>query len=129
MLLKFVNATELRSGSYIITDDNAPCVVKSIDISKTGKHGASKARIEAIGVIDGKKRILLKPGSDRFAVPMIEKRRGQVLSVNGGANIMDTETFETIVIPIPDELRQEIKEGSQVEYWDIEGQKIVKRII
>ena len=61
MPLKLINATEAKVGSYIIIDE-VPCVVKSIDISKTGKHGSSKARIEAVGLIDEKKKIIIAPG-------------------------------------------------------------------
>ena len=79
MSLKLIYATELRSGGFAILD-NVLCVVKSIDISKTGKHGHAKVRIEAIGIIDGKKHITIMPGSERVKVPIIEKRKAQVLS-------------------------------------------------
>ena len=59
MAYKIINATEVRVGTAIIID-GAPCIVKSIDISKTGKHGHSKARIEAVGIIDNKKRVALR---------------------------------------------------------------------
>ena len=128
MPLKLVNAIELRAGSYAIIEDT-PCVIKSIDISKTGKHGASKTRIEAIGLIDDKKKIIIMPGHERIAVPLIEKKRGQILSITDKASIMDLESFETLDVMIPSELKENLKEGMQVEYWDIEGKKIVKRIV
>lgn len=125
---KIIYVTELRPGNHAMID-GTPCAVKSIDISKTGKHGHAKARIEAIGLIDGKKRVLVKPGHERVEVPLIEKRRGQVLSLNEKASIMDLESYETIEVRIPSELREDLKEGMQVEYWDIEGQKIIKRVL
>lgn len=125
---KIVYVTELRPGSYAMID-NTPCVVKSIDISKTGKHGHAKARIEAIGLIDSKKRVLVKPGHERVEVPLIEKKRGQILSINEKASIMDLENYETIEVAISLELRESLKEGAQIEYWNIEGQKIIKRIL
>jgi translation initiation factor 5A len=129
MPLKFVNATELKEGSYAIIDD-APCVVRKIDLSKTGKHGASKVRIEAVGVIDDKKRIIIKPGHEKMAVPLIEKKRGQILSIGDKTlTLMDIESFETLEIAYPQELKPELSEGIQVEYWDVEGIKIVKRVL
>ena len=129
MPLKIINATEARPGTNIMVD-GAPCTVKSVDISKTGKHGASKCRIEATGMIDGKKRILLKPGHDRFDVPLVEKKKGQILSISGNmASIMDTENFETLNVEVLEELIPEIKEGIQVEYWEIEGLRIIKSVI
>ncbi len=129
MPLKIINATEAKPGVNIMVD-GAPCTVKTQDLSKTGKHGAMKARIDAIGIIDGKKRVLLRPGHERLEVPNIDKRKGQIISISGeDVNMMDVETFETITLPIPEELKSEMKEGIQVEYWDIEGQKVIKRVV
>ena len=126
MPLKIINATEAKPGVNIMVD-GVPCTVRTQDISKTGKHGAMKARIDAIGIVDGKKRVLLKPGHERLEVPDIDKRKGQIISISGNeANLMDVETFETIVLPIPEEVL-DVKEGVQVEYWDIEGIKVIKR--
>jgi translation initiation factor 5A len=129
MPLKFVSATELKEGSYAMIED-APCVVRKIDISKTGKHGASKVRIEAVGVIDDKKRIIIKPGHEKMAVPLIEKKKGQVLSVGeSSVSLMDIESFETIDVQFLQEIKAELQEGIQVEYWDVEGARIVKRVL
>ncbi len=127
MVYKLVEATSLKEGNYAIID-GAPCVVKKIDISKTGKHGASKVRIEAIGLIDGKKRIAIMPGHERIEVPMIIKKRGQLLSFQEEKIIvMDLETFETFDVQIDQDIKGSIAEGDTVEYWDIEGIKIIKR--
>lgn len=129
MVLKIVNATDLRTGSFVYFDKEA-YVVKSIDVSKTGKHGASKCRIEAISVIDGKKKIVMCPGHERFEVPMIEKRKAQVLSINQDkVSIMDSESFENFELPLNDEVKENIAEGKEVEYWDIEGTKVLKRVL
>ncbi|MDP3758161.1 MAG: hypothetical protein Q8Q86_00420, partial [Candidatus Daviesbacteria bacterium] len=45
MVLKIINATEAKSGANIIVD-GVPCTVRSMDVSKTGKHGHSKCRFE-----------------------------------------------------------------------------------
>jgi translation initiation factor 5A len=126
MVLKIINATEAKTGTNILIEGE-PYIVKRIDISKTGKHGSSKARIEAIGIINEQKKILVVPGHERFEVPMIDKRKGQVLSVGGKVSIMDLENFETMEIDCPEEIKSELKENSNVEYWDIEGRKIIKR--
>lgn len=129
MPLKLMNAHDLKEGTFIIVD-GVSCTVKSVEISKTGKHGASKCRIEAIGLIDDKKRVILKPGGERLEVPMVEKKRGQVLNLLGEkASIMDVESYETMEVIISSEVKDTIKEGSQVEYWDIEGVKIIKRVV
>ncbi len=129
MAFKLINAHDVREGTTIIVD-GASCTARGNDISKTGKHGASKCRIECIVVIDGKKRIVAVPGHERFEVPLIEKKRGQILSVAGdSASIMDSESFETLDIPIAEDVKSEVAEGKQVEYWIVEGIKVIKRVM
>jgi translation initiation factor 5A len=128
MVLKVVNASELRVGGYMLADGET-CVIKSLDVSKTGKHGAHKCRFEAIAVMTGKKKCIVCPGTERYEVPMIEKRKGQVLTVTGEmANIMDSDSFENLELAIPEELKAVVNEGTIVEYWDMEGVKVMKRI-
>jgi translation initiation factor 5A len=127
MAYKLINATEARPGVAVMVD-NIPCIVKSNDMSKTGKHGHTKCRIEAISAIDGKKKVFVAGGHERLDCPMISKKRAQVLTIlNEKANVMDMESFETLEMPIPEDLKEELKEGDQVEYWEVEGSKIIKR--
>ncbi|MGV8151644.1 MAG: translation initiation factor IF-5A [Candidatus Nanoarchaeia archaeon] len=124
---KLINANEARTGVAILVDGVA-CIVRSNDISKTGKHGHMKCRIEAMSVIDNKKKVFVAGGHDRIDCPEIIKNRGQVLSIaDNKASIMDMQSFETIEIGIPEELKEEIHEGDQVEYWNVEGVNIIKR--
>ena len=124
---KLINAAEARPGVAVMVD-GVPCIVKSNDISKTGKHGHAKCRIEAISVIDSKKKVFVMGGHERMDVPIIEKKRAQILSISGDkASVMDMESFETLELIISEELKPELKEGDQVEYWIVEGSKIIKR--
>jgi translation initiation factor 5A len=128
MVAKVIDATEMRVSSYLMLDDMA-YQVKKMDVSKTGKHGHAKVRFEAINVFTGKKKVQVVPGHDKFEVPMVKKSKAQVLSVSGDeANLMDAESFENLELPIPEELKGEVKDGGEVEYWDIEGVKLIKRV-
>lgn len=126
MVLKIINATEARVGTSILLEGE-PYTIKKMDISKTGKHGHSKCRIEAVGIINNQKKVFVIPGHDRFEIPMIDKRKGQVLSLEDNVNIMDLESFETLDVPCSEEIKSTLEVNSNVEYWDIEGKKIVKR--
>jgi len=126
MAFKLIDATDARIGTTIMIEKE-PCVVKSTETSKTGKHGHAKVRIEAVGIFDGKKRVFVVPGHERFEVPMINKLKGQVLNIGEKASIMDLESFETIDVIVPEDIKGELKEGDNVEYWDVEGKKIIKR--
>jgi len=129
MAFKLINAAQARTGTAILVE-GVPCIVRSNDISKTGKHGHSKCRIEAISVLDGKKKVFVTGRHERLECPMILKNKAQLLSITENtASVMDLESFETLEMAIPEELKEDLKEGDQVEYWDAEGNKIIKRKI
>ena len=127
MDFKLISASSARSGTAINVD-GIPCIVKSNDISKTGKHGHAKCRIEAISIVDGKKKVFVTGGHERLESPMINKRKAQLLSISGDkASVMDLESYETIELSIPEELKEDLKDGDQIEYWESQGYKIIKR--
>jgi translation initiation factor 5A len=126
MVLKIINATEARVGTNIILDGNS-YTIKKIDTSKTGKHGHAKCRIEAVGIISDQKKVFVVPGHERFEVPLVEKNKAQVLSVGNNVSAMDLESFETLEIPCSSEIKNTLEPNDNVEYWNIEGEKIVKR--
>lgn len=128
MVLKLINATA-KPGTVIMVDGEA-YNVRSNDISKTGKHGASKCRIEAVAIFSDKKKIVAVPGDTRFDVPLIEKKKAQILSLSdSNASVMDLESYETFDISFLLELKEKLAPDQQVEYWDIEGKKSIMRIL
>ena len=126
MVAKIISATEARVGTNILIEGNV-FSVKKMDISKTGKHGHAKCRVEAVNMLTGSKKVFVVPGHDRFEVPLVDKRKGQVLSIGDKVSVMDLENFETIELPCDNEIKSTLEENSNVEYWDIEGEKIIKR--
>ncbi len=107
---KLAEATQLKKGSYVILDGVA-CKVVDTKYSKPGKHGHAKINLTAVGLIDGKKRNTVMPGHKKVEVPIINKKTAQVLSISGNtANVMDSETYETYDIKIPDELKDQCVE-------------------
>lgn len=129
MVLKLIDAYGCKPGTTILVEGFA-CTVRSNDVSKTGKHGASKCRIEAIEIFSGKKRIVAVPGGERFEVPNVEKRKAQVLNVfDEKASVMDLESFETLDVPFMEELKGKLAPEQQVEYWDVEGKKMIMRLL
>ncbi len=126
--IKKILATSVKKGTYLVIDDLA-CTAASVQISKPGKHGHAKCRIEAITMIDGKRKIIVVPGHDKLDSPIIEKKSAQVLSIHDDiANVMDSENYETFDLKIPDELKEMVKEGDTVSYWIILDQKIMREI-
>jgi len=115
---------ELQEGSYVMIDD-APCKINAYSTAKPGKHGSAKARVEAEGVFDGKKRSLSQPVDAKIWVPIIERKQGQVVSVDGNdMQVMDLETYETITMRIPED--KDVSPDEDIEYLEMEDQpKIV----
>ncbi|MBU1129320.1 MAG: translation initiation factor IF-5A [Nanoarchaeota archaeon] len=128
MVLKIINATEGKVGTNILLESE-PYTIKKIDISKTGKHGHAKCRIEAVGIINKQKKVFVIPGHDRLEIPLVNKKKGQVLSISEKISVMDLESFETLDVPCDEEIKSELEVNSNVEYWDIEGALIIKRKI
>lgn len=126
---KPVDVGSLRVGGYMIID-NEPCRIVDITKSKPGKHGSAKARIVAIGVFDGQKRQFVKPVDSNAEIPIIDKRPGQVFTINpNSVQIMDLETYEYVDAPFPEEadLKAKLTVGAEIEYWKIMGRvKIVR---
>ncbi|UCF44802.1 MAG: translation initiation factor IF-5A [Candidatus Bathyarchaeota archaeon] len=124
-----IDVGRLRVGGYIIID-NEPCRIVDITKSKPGKHGSAKARVVAIGVFDGVKRSFVKPVDSNAEIPIIDKRPGQVFTVNpNSVQIMDLETYEYVDAPFPEEedLKAKLIVGAEIEYWKILGRiKIVR---
>lgn len=122
-------AGSLQKGNYVLVEGIASSV-SSVTISKPGKHGSTKARVEAVGMIDGKKRQWLGSASDNMECPIIGKKNAQVLSLNGNtANVMDMDTFETYDLIIPGELEGKVMEGDVVLYWQIMNDKVMKQVM
>ncbi len=112
---------ELKVGRYMLVDDS-PCKIMEITMSKPGKHGEAKARIVAIGVFDNQKRSVVYPVKHKIKVPIIEKKKAQVLSkANNEIQLMDSETFETFVVQTEEAEAAQIEPGTEVTYWETMG--------
>ena len=114
---------KLKEGRYVIIEDN-PCKITSITTSKPGKHGSAKASIEGIDIFTGSKRSLNAPVTATAKVPIIDKRKGTIVSINeaaGEIQIMDSETFETFDMIINADHTEILEEGREIMYisaWD-----------
>ncbi|MEF8757639.1 MAG: translation initiation factor IF-5A [Halobacteriales archaeon] len=113
---------DLQEGNYVMIDD-AACKIRSYSTAKPGKHGSAKARIEAKGVFDGKKRSLSQPVDAKVWVPIINRKQGQVVSVESDdvAQVMDLETYETITIAVPGDV--DLSPDDEIEYLQMEDQR------
>ena len=119
---------ELKEGRYVNIDDE-PCKILSISTSKPGKHGEAKARIEAVGIFDGNKKSVVYPVKHKVQVPIIDKRQAQVVSIQGGeAQLMDLETYEMFQLPVPEDMKDSLAAGGDIQYIVAMGRRKITRV-
>lgn len=127
MAEKVGEVKDLKVGSYVMINGE-PCKVSRITKSKPGKHGSTKARVEAISIFGDKKRTLMKPTSASCQIPIILKKGAQVVSITGGvAQLMDLTDYSMFDCEIPEDLKAKIHPGGEVEYWEIGNRKMIKQ--
>ena len=118
----------LKEGRYIVIDDE-PCKILSISTSKPGKHGEAKARIEAMGLFDESKKSVVYPVKHKILVPLIDKRQAQIVSIMGAeVQLMDLETYEMFMLPIPEDMKNTLKPGSDILYMVAMNRKKITRV-
>jgi translation initiation factor 5A len=139
MSIRRTEIQKLKTGNYIMIEEE-PCIIKSTERSKSGKHGHAKVRIVCIGMFDNNKRSLTFPSGSMVEVPEIIKGNAQINFIEDNViNIMDLETFESMDVEWPkeEELINKIKElrstptkmsTAQVEYWQLAGKTLINRI-
>lgn len=115
---------ELQEGNYVIIDD-AACKIDAYSTAKPGKHGSAKARVEARGVFDNKKRSFSQPVDAKVWVPIVDRKQGQVVAKESEnvVQVMDLDTYETITIEIPDDVS--VEPDDEIEYLEWEGKRKV----
>lgn len=119
---------KLKEGRFIIIDEE-PCRIVGYSTSKPGKHGHAKAKIDAMGLFDSQKRSIVRPTNAKIEMPIIERGNAQVLAiVVNNAQLMDLTTYETFELPIPIELRGDVKEGVELEYIQALGRRKIERV-
>jgi translation initiation factor 5A len=119
---------ELKEGRFVVIDEE-PCKILSITTSKPGKHGEAKARIDAVGLFDEKKRSIVHPVTHKVQVPMIDKRKAQILALAGAeVQLMDLENFENFSLSITDEFKGQLHPGEEVLYMIAMGRRKIMKI-
>jgi translation initiation factor 5A len=119
---------ELKPNGFVIVDD-VPCRIEKVDVSKSGKHGAAKARVDVIGLMDNRRRSIVKPADETMDVPIVVKKKGQVLAIVGNkAKIMDLSDYSMLELDIPEERKEDVKQGEEIFYFEVCDIKTLKEL-
>jgi len=118
---------KLKVGSYMLVE-NEPCKIVEYSTSKPGKHGEAKARVTAIGIFDNVKRSVVHPVTHKVQVPIIDRRSAQIISIMGDeVQLMDMETYEMFNVPIPEEFKDKLEPGKEIQYMVAMDRKMITR--
>lgn len=119
---------ELKPNGFVLIEDS-PCRVEKVTISTSGKHGASKARVDAIGLLDNRRRSIVKPADETVDVPIITKKNAQILAIIGEkVQLMDLQDFSVFELDIPEEMKGALQAGNEIPYFEVVGIKTIKPI-
>jgi len=119
---------DLKPNSFVVID-GTPCRVDKVQVSSSGKHGHAKVRIDAKGLLDGKTKSFMAPADEEVEVPIVEKKQGQVLSIiENSAQIMDLTDFQVFDLEIPEERKEEVKQGEEIDYYEVSDVKTLKKL-
>lgn len=91
--LRLVEAGNVKKGQYAIVQ-GFPCRVCSILISAPGKHGAAKANITGIHVLNGRKYTFIGPSDCKLYSFKVEKTEQTIVDVqkeNSCAQYLDSK--------------------------------------
>ncbi|MHA2128568.1 MAG: translation initiation factor IF-5A [Promethearchaeota archaeon] len=139
MFIRRTEIQKLKSGQYIMVE-NEPCLIKSTERSKSGKHGHAKVRVVCVGLFDKNKRSLTIPSGHMVEIPEILKGTAQINYIEDASiNIMNLESYESIDVDWPedDSLIKKLKDlqgnpdtvsTAQVEYWQLAGKTLINRV-
>jgi translation initiation factor 5A len=120
--------------------DEEPCIIKSTERSKSGKHGHAKVRVVCVGMFDNNKRSLTIPSGHMTEIPEIIKGNAQINFIEDSSiNIMNLETYESIDVDWPkdEDLKKKLQDmqkdpekisTTQVEYWELAGRTLINRV-
>lgn len=139
MSIRRTEIQKLKTGQYMM-DGSEPCVIKSTERSKSGKHGHAKVRVVCVGLFDDNKRSLTIPSGHMVEIPEIIKGNAQINFIEDTSiNIMDLESYESFDVDWPkeEELSKKLKElqanpdmisTTQVDYWQLAGKTLINRV-
>ncbi len=91
------------------------------------KHGGAKARLVAVGIFNNQKMTIVKPADTKIDIPIIEKKNYQAIAFVGEhVQLMDLEDYSMTEVPMPEELKGQIKEGDEVLVWKFGANIMIK---
>ena len=114
-------ASELERGTYFIYN-NEPVRVLRKEVIVVGTHSHSKLKFYIQGLREKGERTVTFQHSDRVEKIEIIRKHGQIISkANNKVQLMDKVSYETLDAVIPPEMVEDITEGDDVTFVELNG--------
>lgn len=114
-------ASELQRGSYFILNGEPVRVLRK-EVIVVGTHSHSKLKIYFQGLNEKAERTINFHHTDKVEIVDIVRKLGQIIAkTNNKVQLMDMVTYETLDANASPELMNELSEGDQVTFIDLNG--------
>lgn len=118
--VEYTHGSNIKVGSAIVID-NRPCIVKSIETSKPGKHGSSKSTLWARDIFTGKRKQHMFQNHAQVTIPVIETRDYSVVDISEEGYLIlmnnSSELDESFKLPsgeIGEQIKKMHKDGISI---------------
>ena len=114
-------ASDLDKGNYFIYNEEPVRVVRK-EVVSVGTHSHTKIKFYIQGLREKGERSVTFQHSDRVEKIEIIRKQGQVISKTGNkVQLMDAISYETLDSTLPPELVQDVNEGDDVTFIQLNG--------
>ena len=114
-------ASELERGNYFIVN-NEPVRVMRKEVVAFGTHSHSKLKIFYQPLNGGGEKSVTLQHADKVDVVEIIRKLGQVISkTSSKVQVMDAVSYETLDANLPPELLNDVNEGDNVTFIELNG--------
>ena len=114
-------ASELERGNYFIYNGEPVRVVRK-EVIVVGTHSHSKLKFYIQGLREKGEKTVTFQHSDRVEKIEIMRKQGQIISkTSNKVQIMDAISYETLDSTLPPELINDINEGDNVTFVELNG--------
>lgn len=85
--------------------------------------------MDAVGLLDGRRRSVVKPAHETVDIPIITKKNAQILAIMGEkVQLMDMTDYSVFELDIPEEMKGQLKPGEEIDYFELVGIRTLKKI-
>ena len=114
-------ASELEKGNYFIYNGEPVRVLRK-EVVSVGTHSHTKLKFYVQGLREKGERTVVFQHSDKVEKIDITRKQGQIISkANDKVQLMDAVSYETLDAKVPVELVNDLNEGDNVTFVELNG--------